>query len=183
MDAPSDTSEQTVNKNQSSWFNEEVQPHEAILRSYLHYQFPSVDVDDVVQEAYLKLFEIRAKRKIAKAKAYLFAVAKHTALRFCRRQQLYSDVPVNKLPVWLLLHNELNGAEIADSRQRLDLVAEAIDRLPARCRVIIRLAVVDGHSAFEIAKSLCLSESTVRVQLARGIKKCSEYLRERGEAK
>ncbi len=56
MDAPSDTSEQTVNKNQSSWFNEEVQPHEAILRSYLHYQFPSVDVDDVVQEAYLKLF-------------------------------------------------------------------------------------------------------------------------------
>ena len=184
MDSPAATSGQASNTDQSRWFTEEVQPHEAALRSYLHHRFPTVDSDDVVQESYLKLLEIRTRGKIAKTKAYLFSVAKHTALRvFYRRGQLYSEVPVNKLPDWLLLDNELNGAEITDSRQRLGLVAQAIDRLPARCRAIIRLAVVDGYSAMEIAERLRLSDNTVRVQLARGIKKCSEYLRERGEAK
>lgn len=184
MDSPSTASDQAPNPDSARWFAEEVQPHEAALRSYLHHRFPTVDPDDVVQESYLKLLEIQGRGKIAKAKSYLFSVAKHTALRvFHRREQLYATVPVNKLPDWQLLDNGLDAAETANSRQRLGLVAEAIDRLPSRCRAILRLAVVDGLSAIEIAARLGLSENTVRVQLARGIRKCSDYLRERGEAK
>ena len=175
---------QAPDANQDRWFTEEVQPNEKALRGYLHNRFPAVDTDDVVQESYLKLLEIRGRRNITKVKTYLFAIATHIALRISlRRKQLYSEVPVNKLPVVLLSDNRPNGAEIAYSRERLRLVAEAIDRLPARCRAVTRLAVVDGRSAIEIAGILDMSENTVRVQLARGIKKCSEYLRERGEAK
>ena len=46
--------------NLTSWFAEEVQPHESSLRSYLRSVFPSLpDIDDLVQESYARL--LRAK--------------------------------------------------------------------------------------------------------------------------
>ena len=45
----------------------------------------------------------------------------------------------------------------------------------------MRLALVDGLGAIAIAEKLALSENTVRVQLARGIRKCADYLRALGE--
>jgi DNA-directed RNA polymerase specialized sigma24 family protein len=75
------------------WFTEEVNPHEAALRGYLHSAFPSLDVDDVVQESYLKLLRARAAGRIASTKSYLFSIARNTALtvfqrrRFSRRRR------------------------------------------------------------------------------------------------
>ena len=61
--------------------------------------------------------------------------------------------------------------------------ADALDALPRRCAEVMRLAVVDGQSSAEIAARLGLAESTVRVQLARGIARCAGFLRERGALK
>jgi hypothetical protein len=47
------------------WFAEEVQPHEASLRAYMRGAFPMVrDVDDVVQESYLRVWRARAAQPI-----------------------------------------------------------------------------------------------------------------------
>ena len=48
--APSDGAAVLDAAEQRRWFAEEVQPHESELRGYLRRQFPSVEVDDVVQE-------------------------------------------------------------------------------------------------------------------------------------
>jgi RNA polymerase sigma factor (sigma-70 family) len=164
------------------WLEKEVQPHEVAVRGYLQHRFPSVDIDDVVQESYLKLLRIHAVSRIASSKAYFFAVARNTARKlFRRRQQLYSDIPVNELPDWRVLDGGPNAADATNSRQRLEIAAAAIDQLPPRCGEIIRLAVVHGLSNAEIARRLSLSEATVRVQMARGIRKCAGFLREKGE--
>jgi RNA polymerase sigma-70 factor (ECF subfamily) len=76
-----------------------------------------------------------------------------------------------------------DAAETTNIHLRLELVVEAIDRLPLRCRAIVRLAVLEGYQSGEIAARLCLSESTVRVQLARGVKKCAEFMRLKGECR
>lgn len=182
MSTPTPIPEPTVSPEQARWFAEQVRPHEAALRGYLRHQFPSVDVDDIVQESYLKLLRTRAPGKIASARAYVFSIARNTALTlFHRRQQLYSEVSVNELPGWRVLDGGPDAAEATNARQRLALVADAVDTLPPRCREIMRLALVPGLGAIEIAEKLALSENTVRVQLARGIRKCADYLRERGE--
>jgi RNA polymerase sigma-70 factor (ECF subfamily) len=180
--APDPAPDPTVSPEQAHWFAEQVHPHETALRGYLRHQFPSVDADDVVQESYLKLLRARAAGQITSAKAYVFAIARHTALTlFHRRRQLYSEVPVNELPGWRVLDGGPDAAEATNARQRLALVADAVDALPPRCREIMHLALVDGLGAIAIAEKLALSENTVRVQLARGIRKCAEYLRARGE--
>ena len=167
---------------QAKWFAEQVHPHEARLRGYLRHQFPSVDTDDVVQESYLKLLRTHGASRITSAKTYLFSIARNTALTlFRRRRQLYSEVPVNELPDWRVLDGGPDAAEAANCRLRLALVADAVDALPPRCREIMVLALVEGLGAIAIAEKLALSENTVRVQLARGIRKCGDYLREKGE--
>ncbi len=167
---------------QGRWLADEVRPHEQAVRGYLRHQFPSLETDDVVQESYLHLLRSHAAGKIASARAYFFRVARNTAIRFLhRRQGAISEVAVNRTEGFQLIDGGQDAAAAVNAQQRLELVADAVDQLPVRCRAIIRHAVVDGLSAPEIASRLGLSESTVRVQLARGVKRCAEYLRERGE--
>lgn len=144
-------------------------------------RYPSVDTDDVLQEAYLKLLRSRAVFRLETAKAYFFTVARNTARTVFRRQRIYSDVPVSELPPWRVIDGTIDAATAHDGRQRLLLVAEAIHSLPRRCREIMELAVADGLSSPEIARRLALSEATVRVQLARGVRRCTDYLRQKGE--
>jgi RNA polymerase sigma-70 factor (ECF subfamily) len=163
----------------AQWLAEEVQPHERALRGYLRHQFPSVDADEVVQESYLKLLKLHTAGKIESAKAYFFAVARNTALKvFRRRQKLFSPIPVNALPEWRVMEGGPDAAAAANASQRLELVAAAIDRLPPRCREVLRLGVVRGMSTAEIARELGLAQATVRVQLARGIARCAHLVHE-----
>jgi RNA polymerase sigma-70 factor (ECF subfamily) len=163
------------------WFVEDVQPHEAAVRGYLRNTFPSVDVDDVVQESYLKLLKARTTGTIVATKAYFFSIARNTAIKFFHRRKFYSDTPVNELPDWRVLDDVPDAAGIANAAQRFELVSEALDHLPSRCRDVFRLAVLRGASNAEISHALGMAENTVRVQLRRGMIKCAEYVREREE--
>lgn len=72
----------------SKWFSEEVHPHDAQLKAYLRASFPTVrDVEDVVQDSYLRVWRARAAQPIHSAKAFLFAVAHRLALDLPRRER------------------------------------------------------------------------------------------------
>jgi RNA polymerase sigma-70 factor (ECF subfamily) len=162
---------------------ENFQPHETEIRGYLRARFPSIDTDDIVQESYLKLLKLRAIEKIDSARSYFFSVARNTALTLFRRQKIYSDVPVSELSPGLLTAEGDDAAAVACSRQRLELVIAAIDRLPTRCREVMQRSALGGQSTAAIARELGLAESTVRVQIVRGVHHCREFMRECGERK
>lgn len=163
------------------WFADEVLPHEAQLRGFLRRQFPAVEADDVVQESYLKLLRSGAAERIASGRAYLFTIARHTALTFFRRRRIFSDVPVNELPDWRVVDETADVTAGLERQHRLELAVGAVDQLPARCREILRLAAIERMTPAQIAARLGLAESTVYVQLARGVRRCAEHLRARGD--
>ena len=181
MSLPCSTPNEPPNLDRARWFAEEVQPHEPALRGYLRSHFPSIETDDVVQESYLKLLKARSAGKVTSTKAYFFAVARNTALTLIRRRRIYSAVPVNELPEWRVLDGGPDAAETTNHQLRFALAVEAIGHLPGRCQEICRLAAWERLAPSDIASRLGLAESTVHVQLARGIMKCAAYLRERGE--
>lgn len=152
-----------------------------MLRAYLHKEFPALsDVDDVVQESLLRLFNARRTGRIASAKAYLFAIARNVALGRFRKRRFFSDISISDLPELRILEGDGDVAETVSTNQEIALATEAVDALPARCREIVILRTLHGLPHKEIAQRLGLAEQTVRVQMARGMKKCAEFLRARG---
>jgi DNA-directed RNA polymerase specialized sigma24 family protein len=75
------------------WFAENLQPHEAMLRAWLQSRYQSgVDIDDVIQEAYVKILAVRKEKPVNAPKAFLFATARNIALNALRyaKAALYS---------------------------------------------------------------------------------------------
>ena len=166
---------------QNRWFVENVHPHDSSLRAYLVSSFPSVrDVDDVVQESYLRIWKARPNRPIECARAFLFRVARNVAISLLHRQKNSPIETVKDLSVLAIEEKGRNAASETCVQEELLLLAQAIDSLPARCREIVILRRIRNLPQKEIAARLGIAEETVEVQVARGVKRCGEYLRRHG---
>jgi RNA polymerase sigma-70 factor (ECF subfamily) len=75
-----------------------------------------------------------------------------------------------------LLDERSQVDEIVNTHQELALLAQAVARLPARCRHVFTLRKVYGLSQKEIAAELNISENTVEQHLAKGMRLCSAAL-------
>ena len=60
------------------------------------------------------------------------------------------------------------------------MLATAGRGLPDRCRQVLTLRRLYGLSHREIAADLGITEHTVKAQLAKGMRRCSEYFASRG---
>lgn len=181
MSSPPTSSELSPSTDQTRWFAEELQPHEPALRAYLHRKFPTLaDVDDFVQESFLKAYLAHKDGRLTSVKGFLFHVARNSVVSFFRKQKFISPITVNELGPLRVLEGDADVVECVCSKDELELITAAIADLPDRCRQIVLLRVLRGLESGEVARQLGVTEATVRVQLARGMKRCSEFLRHRG---
>jgi len=173
----------------SRWFADEVHTHDAQLKAYLRGSFPSIrDVDDVVQESYLRVWRRQLKCPItevtgtvkASVRGFLFRVAKRLAIDLLRRERASPFDPGADFSLLVMTEDLPDAAEVACTRQEIELLLEAIETLPRRCREILVLRKLQGLPQKEIAARLGLSEETVQVQARRGLRRCDAYLRRRG---
>ncbi len=165
----------------SKWFADEVHPHEARLKSYLRGSFPSVrDVDDVVQESYLRVWRRQLLRPLACARSFLYHVARNLAIDALRRNTLSPIEQVSDLAGLNVLDGKPNAADVACTLDELNLLSEAIESLPPRCREVVVLNKLRGLPPLEIALKLGISEGTVHVHGAKGVRRCEAFLRARG---
>lgn len=171
-------------REQTEWFHEHVLPHEPDLRAWLRRHYPTIpDVDDVVQECYLRVIRAHAAGPIESTKPYLFGIAKHVAAGVFRKNRRFPETFVNEIPPFRRIEEideTCDTVETVSHSQERHLVTEAIKTLPGRCQEILVLRVLHGFSYQEIAVHLDIAEETVRVQMARGMKKCIQFMRDRG---
>jgi RNA polymerase sigma factor (sigma-70 family) len=165
----------------SHWFAEEVQPHENSLRSYLRCVFPSLpDIDDLVQESYARLIRAREAGRVSYAKAFLFTTARNAALDFFRRRKVVAIDGIADLEELSVVEDRPDVTEAVNKQQELEMLAEAVRALPERCCQVMTLRLLYGMAHKEIAAELRISEHTVKAQLAKGMRRCAEYLTARG---
>lgn len=164
------------------WFAEHVQPHEAMLRAWLHRRFETrIDIDDIVQEAFMRTLHIRTSGSLASPKAFLFATARNLALDRLRSHGVSRTDSLGEIDTLHVLDEREGIPETIARNQELALLTEAIQSLPARCRQILTLRKLYGLSHREIAEKLGLSESTVSNQITIGIEKCTDFFAEHGD--
>lgn len=167
--------------NLSRWFAEEVQPHEPALRAYLQARFPSLaDHDDIVQESYVRLLRAQAAGYVRCAKAFLFTTARNVALDLLRRRRVVPIEAVTDFKELSVLEERTGAAELVDQQHELEALADAVRALPDRCRQVIMLRYLDELSYKEIAAQLGISPETVKVHMAKGIRRCAAFFAEHG---
>ncbi len=166
---------------QTRWFTEEVQLHDAQLKAYLRGSFPTLrDVEDVVQESYFRIWKTRATQTIHSAKGLLFTLARHIALDAKRRERASPLDSVADLSALSAFEDRPHAAELIDQQEKIKLLAKALALLPDRTREIVVLRKFHGVPQKEVAGRLGLSEAAVEHQVARGLKRCESYLRKFG---
>jgi RNA polymerase sigma-70 factor (ECF subfamily) len=158
-----------------------VHAHDSHLKAYLRGSFPGVrDVDDVVQESYLRVWKASAVQPILSAKAFLFTVARRVALNILRKDRNAPFEPFRDLAATRVLDDKADGCETAILHERINLLADALMTLPPRCRETVILHKVQGLSQKEVADQLGISERTVETHVRIGVNRCLAYLRHNG---
>ncbi len=166
---------------QARWFAEEVRPHIGDLHAYVRRSFPGVrDVDDVVQDSLVRIWIAWAGRRIESARPFLFKIARRRAIDVLRHDRASPLLAIGDPAALPVAEEGPSPLDALGDSEKVELVAEAIAHLPARCREIVVLRKLHGLSQREVAARLGLSERTVEVQVARGVRRCAHHLRRRG---
>ncbi|WP_026584448.1 RNA polymerase sigma factor [Bacillus sp. J33] len=156
------------------WFCE----YEKDITNYLVYFTGSLDVEDLVQETFLKAFQSFGHFKFdANPKTWLISIARNTAIDFYRKRNL-----------WLILKEKLvrhsSGKEPAITEEILIQKAEsarlleAINKLKNNYRDVVLLRGIADLSAEETAQVLGWTINKVNVTFHRAVKKLNMLLKE-----
>lgn len=146
---------------------------EPVLRAYLRrFASSKADVEDLVQESYVKLLAVPEveRPQIGSVRAFAVATARNLALDLARRRQI---VPIDFLADMESAALEASGGNVEDivsSHQELQAAEVAMATLPERCREVFSLRKVFGFSQKEIARRLGISENTVERHLVKGVR-------------
>ncbi len=163
------------------WFKEEVQPHEPSLRAHLHRKFPQLnDLDDVVQESYVRVFRARLNGRLRSIRGFLFTAAPNIVFDLFRHRAIVPMEALTEKTLSSVYSNEADSLESTMLRQELTFLTAALERPPKRCRQILILRRIDGLSHKEIAEKLSISEHTIEKQVGIGLKKCVEFMKRKG---
>jgi RNA polymerase sigma factor (sigma-70 family) len=165
----------------STWYHANVLVHEVALRAYLRRAFPIVtDPDDVVQETFVRVLQAHQNAPLENVRGYLFATARNLALHLMRRRKIISIESIAEMEDLRISNDDPSVPDQVDLKLDLEILTEALQTLPARCREVMILRKIDGLSQREIATRLRISEHTVEAQVTNGMRRCAQFFRQRG---
>lgn len=145
-----------------------------LFRFMLARQCDPVEVDDLLQDLYVKLTNIRTG-PVSNPRAYLYQMANnllHDHRRGRRRQQERDDQWTrNQIGPDLERDAGPSPEESAIARDELERVNEAIASMPERTAQILKMYRLDGLSQKAIARRLDVSLSAVEKHLQRAYRK------------
>jgi RNA polymerase sigma factor (sigma-70 family) len=172
-----------VSDDRASWLAEHVLPHERGLRAWLaQRRVVDLDVDDIVQETYAVLAELKSVEHIRNPRTYLFSVAHSIILQHVRRQRIVSIEAMADLDQLGIYSDEPTPEEALAEFQELRGMAQLIAGLPGKCREAFTLRKVEGLSQRDIAGRMRISESTVEKHIGRALKLLMSAMRGAGTA-
>lgn len=146
---------------------------------------PPSEIEDIIQETYVRACQASRQATIRKPQAYLFQVARNLALDHVKRAEarlLVSEEEVCEGAASEVA--KLHDATLARvvSNDDFSEFCEAVRRLPQQQRRAFVLKKVYGYTQREIASEMQLSEKTVERHIALGMARCMEYLSTSGKA-
>tara|TARA_B110000208_G_scaffold33513_1_gene44170 strand:+ start:716 stop:1168 length:453 start_codon:yes stop_codon:yes gene_type:complete len=121
--------------------------HVEALRRFISRFVGKHDVEDVVQEAFLRAYNAESGKPIEQPKSYLFRIAKHVALNQLRQRSRKPTDYLEDLDSPDVLVNEWTLEDEIIAQQKLGFHCAAVAALPPKCRKVYLLRKVYGMTA------------------------------------
>lgn len=158
-----------------AWFAREILVHERALLKFLMRAWPDrAEVDDLCQEAYVRVYESAARERPAQPRGFLFATARHLMTDKVRRGRIVSIEMRGNIDALNVLIDELSPEHQVNAGQDLRRLAQAFSSLPEACRGIVWMMKVEDITQSEIARRLGMTRKTVEKRALRGLRLLQE---------
>jgi RNA polymerase sigma-70 factor (ECF subfamily) len=173
--------ERAMADDRQEWFLKQIFNHGAALHRYLRrFTSGAEDVEDLVQETYVRIFALADSKGIVSPRALLFRVAHNLAVERARRRIGRATDSVADFELLGVSTVDPSPEEQIDARRRFESFCAAVDLLPPLCRRVFVLRKVYKLSHAEIAEILNVSHSTIEKHVAKGLLRCRGYLKDQG---
>lgn len=161
----------TDRRERAQWLARNVVPHEIALRSWLfRHRSPTVDVDDIVQEAYAILAGLDTVAHIRNPRSYLFQTARSVLLRQLRREKVVRFQTLSE-------DDQADTPAVGGSPEEMAILRDELRRadallasMPDRVREAFVLRRVEGLSQKQIAQAMQVSENTVEKHIGKALR-------------
>ena len=146
--------------------------HTQLYRTAFRLMGNAMDAEDMVQEAYLKLWERRDDLgHVANMEAYCTSLIRHICIDAFRRKRPEEDSPP---PEDFPLADNEDAATALERQEEATQLTNLINRLPEGQRTVMTLHDVEGCSYEEIEEATGFTAVNIRVMLSRARKKIRE---------
>ena len=136
---------------------------------------PSHEVEDIVQETYIRLRRAVVAQEIRHPRSYLYRTARNLALDSIKKADNALGVEWNDDASYAANSSDSIVSTI-ESTANFDRFCQSVQQLPAQAQRVFVLKKVYGYTQREIATELGISESTVEKHVALGSRRCSRYM-------
>ena len=134
------------------------------------------DVEDILQEAFVRSFEAEGRQTIHDARAFLMRTARNLALDHVSRAAYRTTGPLELAGEEHCIDAAAPPDAQVDAERRFLQFCQAVGGLPEQCRRVFVLHKVYGMSHEEIASKLGIAPSTIQKHIAKGLLLCFEQM-------
>ena len=140
--------------------------HSRTLRNFIYYKCGDVhQAEDVMQEAFIKLWQNCTKVLLEKAKSYLYTVANNTFLNevahkkvVLKHQKSIKTNSSNETPQFIL-----------EEKEFMERLKKSIAALPVKQREVFLLSRIDNKKYSEIAEIVGVSVKAVEKRMSQAL--------------
>ncbi|PKM44720.1 MAG: RNA polymerase subunit sigma-70 [Gammaproteobacteria bacterium HGW-Gammaproteobacteria-1] len=152
--------------------------HYEELRRFVAGRLSGGEAADVVQDVFVRTLCLESGYEIREPRAFLFQVASNIVLDRLRMQQHRHDAcgAVGADTCHDEPADEISPEATLAAQQRLDILREAIDELPPRCREVFLLHRFHHHSYAQIARQCGISVNMVEKHVIKALAHCRKRL-------
>jgi len=153
------------------WFAREILSLEPMLNRFLRRKWrDEAEIPDLRQEAYIRVYDAARRNRPLLAKPFLFLTVRNLMIDRLRQKNIVSIETMADFGWSNVSDDKPSPEQNTAARQELQLLQEALDALPERCRQVVVLRKVEGLSQREVAGRLGVTEDIVEHQLAKGLR-------------
>lgn len=150
-----------------------------LMRVCTRFARTRMEAEDIYQESFVKIFRhIRDLQNLESIESWMRSVVTRTAINYyhrtTRKEVMNHSMDMSPMDF------ESNDHICIVDKLSVSVVTETIAQLPDGYKKIVNLHLIDGYSHIEIARTLCITDSTSRSQLLRGRNLLMKKLRKQG---